>query len=94
MACGNASGTKIPPYYVFPGKRWMEELIEGACPGSTGTLSETGWSNSVVFMDFMERHFKKHVTTNSHLVLVLFDGHNYISILHLQNGVKPTMWSS
>ena len=52
----------------------MEELMEGACPGSTGTLSEIGWLNSVVFMDFMERLFEKHVSTNSHPVLVLFDG--------------------
>ena len=28
-----ALGNYIPPFYVFPGKRWMDELMEGAPPG-------------------------------------------------------------
>jgi hypothetical protein len=34
-------------YFVFKGKRMMDDLINGATPGAAGTVSETGWSNSI-----------------------------------------------
>ena len=75
VACGSAVGTRLPPYYIFPGKRWCDSFLLDTCPGSTGTMTESGWSNSVVFMDFMERHFLKFVSTGDKPILVLFDGH-------------------
>ena len=75
IACGSAAGSRLPPYYVFPGKRWQDDLMTGASPGATGTMSESGWSNTAVFMHFMQDHFLKHVPTQDHIVLVLFDGH-------------------
>lgn len=45
IGCGNAAGTFIPPYYVFPGKRWNASFLEGAPYGSAGECSDTGWSN-------------------------------------------------
>ena len=30
LGCGNASGSNIPPYFVFPGKRMLPELMNGA----------------------------------------------------------------
>ena len=47
MGCGNAIGTAVPPFFVFKGKRFMEELMEGATPGAAGTMSDTGWSQAV-----------------------------------------------
>ena len=38
----NAIGNYIYPFYVFYGKRWMDELLEGAPTGSIGTLSGKG----------------------------------------------------
>ncbi|XP_045178261.1 jerky protein homolog-like isoform X2 [Mercenaria mercenaria] len=75
IAAGSAAGTRIPPFFVFPGKRWCDSLLEGASPGSVGIMSETGWSNSAVFLEFLNEHFKKLVPTSDHAVLVLFDGH-------------------
>ena len=49
----NALGNYIPPFYVLPGKRWMDELMEGEPPGSVGTMSDKGWSNSKVFVLFV-----------------------------------------
>jgi hypothetical protein len=46
---GNAIGTQIPPFFVFKGKRMRNELLEGASPGTKGTVTESGWSNSDVF---------------------------------------------
>ncbi len=37
-----------------PGMR--EELMEGACVGAQGTVSKSGWSNSTVFMDYLQKH--------------------------------------
>ena len=68
--CGWCQG----PFYVFPGKRWKDDLLDGSTPGSAGTMSESGWSNSAVFMDYLEKHFLRHVST-AHPLLVLFDGH-------------------
>lgn len=40
---GSASGVAIPPFFIFPGKRMRPELLNGASPGTSGTVSETGW---------------------------------------------------
>ena len=42
IGCGNALGTQILPYFVFPGKGFQSDLLEGATPGSNGTVSQTG----------------------------------------------------
>ncbi|XP_052809384.1 uncharacterized protein LOC128237844 [Mya arenaria] len=83
--CGSASGVHVPPYYVFPGKRWNENLIDGATPGHAGTMSDSGRSNSSVFLKYLENHFLHHVNTRDRLVLVLFDGHKSHVNLTLAN---------
>ncbi|XP_053395668.1 jerky protein homolog-like [Mercenaria mercenaria] len=75
IASGSAAGIRLPPYYVFPGMRWNQDLLTGASPGSVGTVTESGWSNSAVFMEYLEQHFLKHVSTKDHPVIILFDGH-------------------
>ena len=59
IGCGNAAGHIIPPYYVFPGKRWNTSFLEGAPYGSAGECSETGWSNMNNFQNYLENHFLK-----------------------------------
>ena len=84
IAGGNAIGHAIPPYYVFPGKRWNEELLNGAAYGADGEMSETGWSNSTVFANYLTKHFLKYAgicSTTGEKSLVLFDGHrSHISL--------------
>ena len=46
LGCGSSSGMAVPPYFVFPGKRMMPDLIFGATPGADGCLTESEWSNS------------------------------------------------
>ncbi|KAJ8309539.1 hypothetical protein KUTeg_014413, partial [Tegillarca granosa] len=36
LGCGNAAGSCIPPYFVFPGKRMMPDLLTGGSPGADG----------------------------------------------------------
>lgn len=79
---GSASGVAIPPFFIFPGKRMRPELLNGASPGTNGTMSETGWSNGVIFREYLENHFLKFVPRrDNEKVLLLLDGHrSHVSV--------------
>jgi hypothetical protein len=55
LGCGSASGYAIPPYFVYPGKRFSEQLMQSATPGAAGRVSESGWSNSEIFKSYLKR---------------------------------------
>ena len=82
IGSGSASGVAIPPYFVFAGKRWNDDLLKGGSPGVGGTVSETGWSNSDIFRTYLEDHFLKYVPVHDqHPLLILLDGHStHVSI--------------
>jgi len=82
IGCGSAAGQAIPPYFVFAGKRFHQDLLLGTTPGSSGTVSETGWSNGVVFRDYLENHFLKFVPVrDGDKVLLFLDGHrSHVSV--------------
>lgn len=65
LACGNAIGNSIPPYFVFPGARMGDDLLQGSSPGTEGTVSESGWSNSGIFIDYLKSHFTKYVNVQN-----------------------------
>ena len=77
IGCGNAQGNFLPPYYIFPGKRWNPLFIENTCAGTSGEMSDSGWSNTVTFKNYLQNHFLRYVnpSARSNPVLVLFDGH-------------------
>ncbi|XP_052233194.1 uncharacterized protein LOC127846058 [Dreissena polymorpha] len=77
IAFANAAGACIPPYFVFKGKRYNEELLEGATPGARATMSDSGWSTTYVFKDYLENHFLKYAarTDENQPILLLLDGH-------------------
>jgi hypothetical protein len=35
---------------VFPGARIRDDFLQGSSPGTEGTVSETGWSNSGILI--------------------------------------------
>ena len=73
---GSAGGVAIPPFFVFPGKRMNQDLMDGKSPGARGTVSETGWSNSDVFKEYLTNHFLKYIPgRNGDKILLLLDGH-------------------
>ena len=81
IAGGNAVGSSIPPYYIFPGQRWSDDFLNGACPGSAGEMTKTGWSNSQVFQNYLTKHFVKFVKFSENPILILYDGHrSHISL--------------
>ena len=80
IGCAKAIGNSLPPYFVFKGKRWNQELMKGASPGARGILSDSGWSNSTIFHKYLEEdflHFVRFSTDVSHLLFLLYDGHSF-----------------
>ncbi|XP_045195071.2 uncharacterized protein LOC123550708 [Mercenaria mercenaria] len=76
IGCGSASGVSIPPFFVFQGKRMNSDLLNGASPGASGTMSESGWSNTDVFRKYLKDHFMKFAPgRQGEKIILLLDGH-------------------
>ena len=78
MGCGNAMGTSIPPFLVYPGTKLSDELMKGKYPGVQATLTSNGKTDYSTFRTFLETHFIEHALlgmTKAPPVLVLYDGH-------------------
>ena len=69
----NAIGETLAPFFIFKGKRVSAALKEGALPGSQFRGSESGWSNSILFLDFILNHFITNIKTRP--IFLLYDGH-------------------
>lgn len=82
LGCGSAGGVSIPPYFVFPGKRFFPKLLAGATPGTNGTMTDSGWSNGQVFREYLEQHFIKFLPGGtSEPTLLILDGHkSHVSV--------------
>lgn len=71
---------QVPPFYVFPGTRMVDGLLERASPGTVGTVTPTGWSDTDVLCQFMQDNLIKYICTylpetKNNPLLVLYDGH-------------------
>ena len=76
IACARATGVVVPPYFVFKGKRDSPELTNGCLPGRACSMSDSGWSNSVISRDYLEQHFIKNVpNVGNEPAMILYDGH-------------------
>ncbi|XP_063971661.1 uncharacterized protein LOC135159573 [Lytechinus pictus] len=78
IACGNAAGDSLPPFLIFKGKRVNSDLRKGALPGTKFEMSDSGWSNSDIFLTYMKTHFLPFVDERRKAeehVLLICDGH-------------------
>ena len=79
IACINAAGTALPPFYVFKGKLRNYDLLHGAAPNSAYEMSESGWSNGQILVKYLKTHFLKYIqkglVDNHDPVLLIYDGH-------------------
>ena len=48
--------TYLPPMYIFPRKRMVEVLMNGAPTQNVGYVSDSGWTDSKLFVKWLE-HF-------------------------------------
>jgi hypothetical protein len=89
IAGGNAIGNFLPPYFVFSGKRWNPEFLKDAVTGSDGEMSDTGWSNTTIFNNYVTKHFAKYGNiSKSYSTLLLYDGHRSHINLTLTDSAK------
>ncbi|XP_053374904.1 uncharacterized protein LOC128547163 [Mercenaria mercenaria] len=89
IGCGSASGVSIPPFFVFPGKRMNSDLLNGASPGASGTMSESGWSNTDVFRKYLKNHFMKFAPgRQGEKIILLLDGHRSLVAFDLSEWAK------
>ena len=63
-------------FYVFPGKRWIDTLLEGAPPGFDDCMSESGLSNTDLFINILQDTLQIiNVGQKRPATLFLYDGH-------------------
>ena len=70
----NAAGDYIPPMIIYKGNRMLPELEKDLPPGTIERLSETGYVNKDLFLEWLE-HFCKHVKKRDGKTLLVLDGH-------------------
>jgi len=61
------------------------DLMLNTTPGAGVAVSETGWSNTEIFKEYMVGHFLKHVQRSdpAQPILLLLDGHSTHTSLHI-----------
>ena len=71
----SAVGNKMPPFFIFPNKRFHPYFLNGDPVGCTGTCSPSGWMNAETFLQFL-KHFVDHTrVTVKHPLLLILDNH-------------------
>ena len=71
----SASGSSIPPYFIFPRVKFQRHFLNGAPPGSKGDANPSGWMTEEHFLNFL-KHFVEHVRcTHEKSCLLLLDNH-------------------
>ncbi|KAG8328582.1 hypothetical protein J6590_108290 [Homalodisca vitripennis] len=77
----SASGNFIPPAIVFARKRLKQELLNGAPTEAVMFCSDSGYSNSEIFLEWL-KHFQTHIhSSKDNPVLLVMDNHaSHISI--------------
>lgn len=72
----SATGNFVPPVFIFPRKRMQGYLLNNAPEGSIGIVSDSGFINTDLFIDYL-RHFKSNVQpTKDNPVLLILDNHS------------------
>lgn len=75
VVCCSASGVYVPPMIIFKRKKWSDDLKVGAPSGSLVTISETGYINSELFLQWL-KHFCSYILCSKEKkILLLLDGH-------------------
>ena len=69
------TGIYVPPAIIFPRKRMNDDLYRDAPEGSLPLISDTGYMNTELFIDWLN-HFSKHVKPcEEDPVLLILDNH-------------------
>ena len=72
----NASGTYLPPMLIFPRKRMSDLLMTGAPPQSLGCCSPSGWTDSSLFVKWLEHFVTFTNCSPASPQIIIMDGHH------------------
>lgn len=77
----SASGIYVPPMFIFKIKRMNQLLIKGCNSDMIATVSDSGWINESIFIDYL-RHFISFVkpTKEDPVLLILGNHESHISM--------------
>lgn len=80
----SALGSLVPPFFIFPRKKFKQEFLLKAQPGSDGAANPSGWMNSDQFYKFLV-HFQKyaHASLDNPVLLILDNHESHLSIKSL-----------
>ncbi|CAF1071129.1 unnamed protein product [Adineta ricciae] len=82
IMCTSASGKFLPPYIIYRAQRlfdlWMPK---NSYPGTRFNSTTSGWSEELVFYDWLQFHFVPNVKSIKRPILLTMDGHrSHLSI--------------
>ena len=66
LVCCSATGQFIPPALIFVRKRLPPALLDRAPPGTLGLVSDSGWVNSAVLLQWMKFFVERVTPSNEH----------------------------
>ena len=77
----NAQGDVVPPFFIFPRKRFKDHFLRGGPVGCGGTGNPTGWMKEPDFLLYLA-HFVRHtrVSKQSKQLLLLDNHPSHLSI--------------
>lgn len=75
ICCCNASGSFIPPFFIFARQKMQPRLMDGAPPGSKGHCSSSGWTNGEIFLMWLQFFVENVRPTPDKKVVLVLDNH-------------------
>ena len=74
--CMSASGSYVPPLFIFPRTRMKAELMDGAPNGSIFACHKSGWMQTEIFTQWFEHFVRLSGARKDNQVLLIPDGHS------------------
>ena len=75
VCCCSATGQYVPPLLIFKSKCMVDNLKDGAPPGTVFARQENGWMNSEIFCKRLQHFIDTVHPSQDNKVLLLLDGH-------------------
>ncbi|XP_018308683.1 uncharacterized protein [Mycetomoellerius zeteki] len=76
VCCMNAAGYYVPPALIFPRKRYKPEFCNRAPPNTLGMVSDSGFTNSELFVTWLKHFTTYAMASRDRSVLLILDNHS------------------
>lgn len=84
----SATGVFIAPMFIFPGVRASTGIKRGGPAGSIYKMSESGWMNEHLFLEWLKHFVANTYSSKEHPTLLLMDNHSSHTSLSSYNFCK------